>query len=124
MARTNEWQAQLLSAALSAAVKAATEYATDPAARDRAVNDVRTKLAQVDYNAVAKTLSRAIDQAAAQAKNTLNEAIDTLQANAEDAVEMAAERAKEQLGVKKKGGKGKLFFGLLIRHRPWLRSAE
>ncbi|HZT96702.1 MAG TPA: hypothetical protein VFB34_07675 [Chloroflexota bacterium] len=114
MSDENEWRRQLLGAVLAAAARTAVEYATNPKARDESVEEMKSKLADIDYNALAKVLSRSIDQMASAAKAALNEAIDNIQDTAEEAVEAAAEKAQSQLGSKKRGGKGKLFLGLLL----------
>ncbi|GEM_PF-6584773 len=113
MGDDKEWQRQLLGAALMAAAKTAVDYVTNPESRDETASQVRSKLAEVDYNAAAKALSRAIDQLAEQSKTAVNEAIDSIRQGAEEAVEAAAERAEEQLGRKKRG-RGRLFFGMLV----------
>jgi hypothetical protein len=110
---SKDWQNQLLGTALMAAARTAVEYVTNPDAREETAKDVRERLSEVDYGAVAKALSRAIDQFADNSKKAVNEAIDSLRANAEDAVEAAAERAQEQLGQKRRG-RGRLFFGLML----------
>lgn len=114
MGDDKDWQKQLLSTALMAAVRTAIDYATNPDARDETVNDVKARLAEVDYSAAARAVSGAIDQLAESSKSALNQAIDSIRANAEDAVEAAAEKAQEQLGARKKRGRGKLFFGILV----------
>lgn len=114
MADEKDWQQQLLGAAVMAAARTGVEYLTNPDVRDDTVKDVRTRLADVDYNAAARALSKAIDQLAEGSKAAVNEAIDALRSNAEEAVEAAAEKAQEQLGAGKKKGKSRLFLGVLL----------
>lgn len=113
MGDSKDWQTQLLGAALMAATRTAIDYATNPDARDQTAKDMRSRLAEVDYTAAAKALSKAIDQFAENSKSALNEAIDSLRENAEDAVEAAAEKAQEQLGSAKRG-RGRMILGLLL----------
>ncbi len=114
MSQEKDWQRQLVGAVLAAAARTAVEYATNPNARDETVDEMKSKLAKVDYGALAKVLSRAIDQLSLATKNALNEAIDNIQSSAEEAVEAAAEKAQEQLGSSKRRGKGKLFVGIML----------
>ena len=114
MGDDREWQKQLMSAALMAAAKTAVQYITNPGSRDEAMNDVKSKLAEVDYPSAARAVSEVIDRVAESAKAALNEAIDSLRENAEDAVELAAEKAQEQLGPSPRRGKGRMFFGILL----------
>src|SRR5579862_2093397 len=103
MGDDREWQKQLAAAALMAAVRTAVQYITNPESRDVVMDDVKSKLSEVDYGAAAKAVSEVIDRVADSAKVAINEAIDSIRENAEDAVEMAAEKAQEQLGSRKRG---------------------
>lgn len=114
MGDDREWQKQLANAALTAAVRTGLQFLTNPGSRDETVNDVKSKLAEVDYTAAAKAVSDAIDRLAENSKAALSEAIDNIRANAEEAVEAAAEKAQEQLGTTKKRGRGRLLFGILL----------
>lgn len=115
MGDDKDWQKQLMTAALMAAARTAVQYITNPNSRDEAVEDVKSKLAEVDYSSAAKAVSEVIDRVADSAKSALNEAIDSIRENAEDAVEMAAEKAQEQLaGQGRKRGKGRMMFGILL----------
>lgn len=114
MGDDKDWQKQLMTAALMAAARTAVQYVTNPNSRDEAVEDVKSRLAEVDYSSAAKAVSVVIDRVAESAKAALNEAIDSIRENAEDAVEAAAEKAQEQLGSPRKRGKGRMFFGILL----------
>lgn len=114
MSNKDEWQRQLLGAALFAMARTAVEYLTNPGAREETANDVRARLAEVDYDAVGRTVTRVMDQLASAGKSAINEAIDSWHASADQAVEAAAGRAQEQLGKRRGGGKFKLFLGFLI----------
>jgi len=114
MGDDKDWQKQLMTAALMAATRTAVQYITNPNSRDETMSDVKSRLADVDYGAAAKAVSDVIDRVAEGAKAALNEAIDSIRENAEEAVEAAAEKAQEQLGVSKKRGKGRMFFGILL----------
>jgi hypothetical protein len=114
MGAEKDWQKQLVNAAVMAAARTAIQYITNPNSRDEAVEDVRSRLAEVDYSAVGRAVSIGIDRLADNAKVALNEAIDSIRENAEEAVAAAAERAQDQLGSKRKHGRGRLFFGILL----------
>jgi hypothetical protein len=115
MGDEKDWQKQLMTAALAAATKAAMQYITNPEARDGAMDDVKAKLAEVDYGSAAKAVSEVIDRMADGAKSAVADAIDSLRENAEVAVEAAAEKAQEKVGVPaRKRGRGRMFLGILL----------
>jgi len=114
MGDDKDWQKQLLGAALMAAARTAIQYVTNPETRDETVNEVKSRLADVDYTAAARAVSDVIDRLAETSKEALNEAIDSIRLNAADAVEAAAEKAQEQLGAPRKRRRGRLFLGIML----------
>ncbi len=113
MGDNQNWYRQLLALLLLSASKAAVEYVTNPGSREDAAKQLREAFQQIDYDAAARALTHAIDDAAATSKDKLDTAIDTLRDRGVDAVSEAKDRAEKQAG-KKGGGKGKLLFGLII----------
>lgn len=113
MGDNQNWSRQLLALLLLSASKAAVEYITNPGSRDDAANQLREAFQQIDYDAAAKALTSAIDDAASTSKEKLDTAIDTLRDRGMDAVSEAKVRAEKQAG-KKSGGRGRLFLGLII----------
>lgn len=113
MGDNQNWYRQLLALLLLSASKAAVEFITNPGSRDDAANQLREAFQQIDYDAAAKALTHAIDDAAATSKDKLDTAIDTLRDRGVDVVSDAKDRAEKQVG-KKGGGKGKLLLGLVI----------
>jgi hypothetical protein len=113
MGDNQNWYRQLLALLLLSASKAAVEYITNPGSRDDAAKQLREAFQQIDYDAAAKALTRAIDDAANTSKVKLDTAIDQLRDRGVDAVSDAKDRAERQAG-KKRGGRGRLFFGLLL----------
>jgi tetrahydromethanopterin S-methyltransferase subunit G len=113
MGDNQNWYRQLLALLLLSASKAAVEYITNPGSRDDAARQLREAFQQIDYDAAAKALTRAIDDAASTSKETLDAAIDTLRDRGVDVVSEAKDRAEKQVG-RKGGGRGRLFFGLVI----------
>src|SRR5438105_1521839 len=78
MGDNQNWYRQLLALVLLSASKAAVEYITNPGSREEATKQLRDAFAQIDYDAAAKALTRAIDDAASTSKDRIDEAIDTL----------------------------------------------
>jgi hypothetical protein len=113
MGDNQNWYRQLLALLLLSASKAGVEYITNHGSRDDAAKQLREAFQQIDYDAAAKALTRAIDDAANTSKGKLDTAIDQLRDVGVEAVGEAKVRAEKQVG-KKGGGKGRLFFGLLI----------
>lgn len=111
----SNWYRQLLALVLLSASKAAVEFITNPGSREDAGNQVRDAFKQIDYEAVAKAVTRVIDDLAESSKGRLSETIDTLRDSSVDAVEAAQERAEKQLGQpKRKGRKMRFLFGLIV----------
>jgi hypothetical protein len=105
---------QLLAIALAAAAKAAVDYVINPASKEEAVGQVRDAFQSIDYDAVAKAITRYIDATAESSKGRLSEAIDTLRDRSVDAVDEAKNRAETSVG-KKKGSRGRRFlFGIIL----------
>jgi hypothetical protein len=113
MGDNQNWYRQLLALLLLSASKAAVEYITNPGSRDEAAKGLRDAFQQIDYDAAAKALTRAIDEAANTSKEKLDTAIDSLRDRGVDAVDEAKVRAEKQVG-KRGGGKGRLFLGLVL----------
>lgn len=113
MGDNQNWYRQLLALLLLSASKAAVEYITNPGSRDDAAQQLREAFQQIDYDAAAKALTRAIDDAANTSKVKLDTAIDQLRDRGVDVVEEAKGRAEKQAG-KKSGGRGRLLFGLIL----------
>jgi hypothetical protein len=113
MGDNQNWYRQLLALLLLSASKSAVEYLTNPGSREDATNQLREAFQQIDYDAAAKALTRAIDDAANTSKVRLDTAIDQLRDRGVDVVEVAKDRAEKQAG-KKSGGRGRLLFGLII----------
>jgi hypothetical protein len=113
MGDNQNWYRQLLALLLLSASKAGVEYLTNPGSRDDAARQLREAFQQIDYDAAAKALTRAIDDAANTSKVKLDLAIDELRDRGVDVVSEAKERAEKQAG-KKRGGRGRLFLGLII----------
>jgi len=112
---TNQnWYRQMLALILLSASKAAVEFLTNPSSRSEAVDQLRNAFGEIDYDSLAKAMTRAINEAADTSKDALNDAIDNLRARGVEAVDDAKNRAEKQLVPKRGGGKGKLIFGLLI----------
>lgn len=107
------WYRQLLALILLSASKTAVEYITNPGSREVATGQLRAAFQDIDYEALANAMTKAIDSMALESKGKLNEAIDNLRDQGISAVDEAKNRAQEAAG-KKKGGKLKFFFALLI----------
>jgi hypothetical protein len=107
------WYRQLLALLLLSTSRAAVEYLTNPASRQEIGQQMRDALQQIDYDAAAKALTRAIDDVAAASKEKLDGAIDSLRDLSVEAVDEGKKRAEKQAG-KKKGGKLRFFIGLAI----------
>lgn len=114
MGDNENWYRQLLALVLLSGSKAAVEFITNPSSREDATEQLRNAFAQIDYDAVAKALTRAIDDAATSSKGRLDVAIDTLRDKSVDAVDEGKKKAERQLAGKKGGRKLRFIFGLLI----------
>jgi hypothetical protein len=114
MDNDQNWYRQLAALILLSASRAAVEYITNPGSRADAQRQLREQFASIDYDAVARALTRALDDVAATSKNTLADTIDVLHDRSVDAVEEAKSRAEKQLGQKKSGGRLRWLFFLAI----------
>jgi len=114
MGEDQTWTRQLLALMLLSASKAAVEFITNPTSREDATDQLRGAFAEIDYDTLAKAVTRAIDDAADTGKQTLSGAIDTIRDRSVDVVGEAKTRAEKQLGKKKKGRKMRFFLGLVI----------
>ncbi len=109
------WYRQLAALVLLSTSRAAVEFITNPSARDDAGDQLRDAFKQIDYDAVAKAITRAIDDLAESSKGRLSDTIDTLRDTSVDAVEAAQGKAESKLGGgKKKGKKMRFLFGILV----------
>jgi anaerobic ribonucleoside-triphosphate reductase len=114
MDNDQNWWRQLVALALVSASRAVVEFLTNPSSRDEATSQLRSAFAEIDYDALANALTRAIDEAASTSKGRLNEAIDQLRDRAEDAVDEAKTRAEKQLGQKRSRRGRKFLLGLIV----------
>lgn len=103
MGDNQNWYRQLLALLLLSSARAAVEYLTNPKSRTEASKQLREAFQQIDYDAAAKALIHAIDDAAETSKEKLDSAIDALREAGVDAVDDAKVRAEKQAG-KKSGG--------------------
>jgi hypothetical protein len=111
MENEGTWYRQLGALVLLSASRAAVEYLTNPGAREDAQTQLKSAFREIDYDAVAKAITRAIDDLADNSKSAVTESIDTLREKGHDVVDEAKTRAERQL-AEKKGGGGK--FRLLV----------
>ena len=107
------WYRQLLALVLLSASRAAVEYITNPNSREDAANQLRNAFAQIDYDALARAVTRAIDEAAETSKDRLSDAIDTLRDASVDKVDEVKSRAEKQVG-KKCGGRLRFLFVMTL----------
>src|SRR5690242_15336802 len=110
MDNEGNWDRQLAALVLLSASRAAVEYITNPGSRTDAQKQLRDQFANIDYDAVARALTRALDDVATTSKGRLSDTIDVLHDRSVDAVEGAKSRAEKQLGQKKSGGKLRWLF--------------
>jgi hypothetical protein len=109
------WYRQLGALVLLSASRAAVEFLTNPGARADAQSQLKGAFRDIDYDAVAKAISRAIDDLADTGKSTVSDSIDSLREKGHDAVDQAKSVAEERLADKKRGGgKLRLLFLLAI----------
>jgi hypothetical protein len=113
MGDNQNWYRQLIALVLLSTSRAAVEYITNPNSRQETGKQLREALQQIDYDAAAKALTKAIDEAASVSKDRLDSAIDSLRDIGVDAVDEGKKRAEKQVG-KKGGGKLRFFIGLAI----------
>jgi hypothetical protein len=114
MGENQNWYRQLLALIMLSAAKAGVEYLTNPNSRNEAGQQLRDAFQQIDYDAAARALTKAIDDAAATSKEKLDTAIDTLRDRGVDAVDEAKTRAEKQAGKGGGGGKFRFIVGLAI----------
>lgn len=114
MGDNQNWYRQLLALLLLSASKAAVDYITNPGGREDASRQLREAFQQIDYDAAAQALTRAIDEAASTSKERLDTAIDTLRDRGVEAVDEAKARAEKQAGKKRGGGRLRFLIGLTI----------
>lgn len=108
------WYRQLLALVLLSASKAAVEFVTNPESGEQASDQLRAAFASIDYDAVAQSLTQAINTAASASKGSINEAIDGLRDIGVGAVDTAKTRAEKQLKPQQGGGKFKFFLGIVL----------
>lgn len=108
------WYRQLIALVLLSASRAAVDFITNPSSREDAGKQLKGAFAEIDYDALARALTRTIDELAQSSKDRLGDTIDTLRDKGVDAVGDAKSRAEKQLGQKKGGKKMRFLFGLLI----------
>ncbi len=109
------WYRQLGALVLLSASRAAVEFITNPDAPNEAGSQLRDAFKQIDYDSVAKAITRAIDDLAETSKGRLSDTIDSLRDTGVDAVGAAQEKAESKLGGrKKKGKKMRFLFGILV----------
>jgi hypothetical protein len=105
---------QLLALVLLSAARAAVEFITNPSSREDATQQIRGAFQDIDYDAAAKAVTRAIDELAATSKERLSETIDALRDKSVDAVGEAKSRAEKQAGKKRGGGKLRFVFAVVL----------
>jgi hypothetical protein len=108
------WYRQLAALVLLSASRAAVEFITKPESREDAGKQLKQAFAQIDYDALARALTRQIDTVAESSKDRLADTIDTLRDSSVGAVEQATTKAQKAAGQKKGGRKMRFLFGLLI----------
>jgi hypothetical protein len=108
------WYRQLAALVLLSASRAAVEFITNPGSREDAGKQLKQAFAQIDYDALARALTRQIDTVAASSKDRLADTIDTLRDTSVGAVEQASTKAQKAAGKKKGGRKMRFLFGLII----------
>lgn len=113
MGDNQNWYRQLLALLLLSSTRAAVEYITNPGSRNEASRQLQEALRQIDYDAAAKALTRAIEDAASASKDRLDTAIDSLRDRGVEAVDEGKKRAEKQVG-KKRGGRLRFVVGLAI----------
>jgi hypothetical protein len=116
MSMNNEenWYRQLGALVLLSASRAAVEFITNPGARTDASSHLKDAFREIDYEGVAKAITRAIDDLADNSKSALTDSIDTLREKGHEAVDEAKTRAEKQLAPKKGHGKLKFLFVLTL----------
>lgn len=108
------WYRQLLALVLLSAARGAVEFITKPSSKDDATKQLRGAFESIDYDALAKAMTRAIDSVAVSSKSRLTDTIDTLRDRGVDAVDEARTRAEKQLTPRKGGRRMRFLFGLVL----------
>ncbi len=108
------WYRQLAALVLLAASRAAVDYINNPVSREEAQEQLREQFANIDYDAAAKAITRAIDGLASNSKGRLNDTIDVLRDRSVDVVDEAKSKAEKQLGKKRGGRKGRFLFAAVL----------
>jgi hypothetical protein len=114
MDNDQNWYRQLLALVLLSASRAAVEFITNPGSREDATKQLRSAFQEINYDALAKALTRTIDDFASSSKDRLSGTIDTLRDKSVDAVDEAKARAERQVGKKRGGRKMRFIFGLAL----------
>jgi hypothetical protein len=108
------WYRQLLALMLLSGTRAAVDFITNPVSREDASKQLRTALADIDYDALARGAVRLIDSMADTSKGRLADTIDTLRDRGVEAVDDAKSKAEELSGKRKKSGKGRWLVALAL----------
>lgn len=111
------WYRQLLALVLLSASRTAVDFLTNPNSREDTTNQLKSAIAEIDYEAVAGAVANLIDTWAETSKDRLSGTIDTLRDKSLDVVDEAKDRANKQLGqgsTKKKGKTMRFLFGLAL----------
>jgi hypothetical protein len=114
MDNDQNWYRQLAALVLLSASRAAVDYINNPVSREDAQKQLREQFANIDYDAAAKAVTRAIDGLASNSKGRLNETIDVIRDRSVDAVDEAKSKAEKQLGQKKGGRKMRFLFAAIL----------
>ena len=113
MNNEQNWYRQLFALVLLSGARAAVEFITNPGSREDATDKLRSAFQEIDYDALARAVTSAIDDFFSSIKVRLSDTIDTLRDRSVDAVDEAKNRAEKQVG-KKGGGKLRLLFALSL----------
>jgi hypothetical protein len=114
MDQDQNWYRQLAALVLLSASRAAVEFVTNPGSRTDASKQLKSAFAEIDYDQIAKAVTRSIDDLASTSKGRLSETIDTIRDKSQEAVDEARSRAERQLAPKKKGRKMRFLVGLML----------
>ncbi len=114
MDNDQNWYRQLAALVLLSASRAAVDYINNPTSREDAQKQLREQFANIDYDAAAKAITRAIDGLASNSKGRLNETIDVIRDRSVDVVDEAKTKAEKQLGQKKGGRKMRFLFAAIL----------
>ncbi|HLJ66544.1 MAG TPA: hypothetical protein VKX16_04205 [Chloroflexota bacterium] len=109
-----DWYRQLAALVLLSASRAAVEYITNPGSRTEATSQLKGAFAEIDYDAIARALTRSINDLADTSKDRLSGTIDTLRERGVGAVDDAKSKAEQRLAPRRKGRKMRFLFGLIM----------